>query len=216
MMFLDPCKPIATCVSESCDNCDVQNSIHCHFKPKDLIHFLVLCFSGFLVGGAGIYLQNGWWLALWLVLIIGFFYVVEIRVMCSHCPHYAEQGKSLKCWANYGSPRLWKYRPGPMSFGEKLTFFSGLITIWAYPIIFLLSGQHWFLLLVYALTVAGFFMTLKSFFCTRCMNFACPLNAVDEDARQIFFKQNPEVAKAWCVDLNQEKFDSRSVNLSGE
>ncbi|GAJ20475.1 unnamed protein product, partial [marine sediment metagenome] len=25
---------------------------------------------------------------------------------------------TLKCWANYGSPKLWKYRPGPMSLNE--------------------------------------------------------------------------------------------------
>ena len=35
----------------------------------------------------------------------------------------AETGtKTLKCWANYGSPKLWKYRPGPMSLAEKTVF----------------------------------------------------------------------------------------------
>jgi len=37
-MFSNPEKPIATCVAESCDGCDVQEEIHCHFKLKDLIH----------------------------------------------------------------------------------------------------------------------------------------------------------------------------------
>jgi hypothetical protein len=200
MMFLDPCKPITTCAEESCEDCGINNSIHCHFKAKDLIHFLVIAFPGFLLGGAGIYLSSGWWLALWIVLIVGFFSFVEIRVMCSHCPHYAEPEKSLKCWANYGSPKLWKYRPGPMSFGEKFVFFSGFVIIWGYPLIFLLSGQQWFLLLVYTLTVVGFFMTLKVSFCTQCMNFACPLNSAEEEARQIFLRKNPEIGKAWGID----------------
>jgi hypothetical protein len=46
--------------------------------------------------------MNGWMLIPWLILIIGYFGFVEIRVMRSHCPHYAEEGGSLKCWANYG------------------------------------------------------------------------------------------------------------------
>jgi hypothetical protein len=40
MMFLDPEKPIATCVSETCNGCPVGETLHCHFKLKDLIHFL--------------------------------------------------------------------------------------------------------------------------------------------------------------------------------
>jgi len=82
----------------------------------------------FLLGGAGIYHSGGWWLLPWLMTIIGFFGFVEIRVMCSDCPHYAEQGSSLKCWANYGSPKIWKYRPGPMAFWEKAFFYFFLLS----------------------------------------------------------------------------------------
>ena len=117
--------------------------------------------------------------------------------MCAHCPHYAEPGPVLRCWANHGSPKLWKYRPGPMSRAEKVIFLGGFVLIWGYPLLFLMWGMAWFLLLVYVMTTAGFFMTLKLFFCTQCMNFACPLNGVDKATRQAFFKQNPEVAEAW-------------------
>ena len=40
MAFPDRAKPIATCVAESCASCPVQGRIHCHFRPRDLIHFL--------------------------------------------------------------------------------------------------------------------------------------------------------------------------------
>ena len=197
MMFLDPDKPIITCVSESCNDCSVADALHCHFSPKDLTHFLCIVLPSFLLGGAGIYNVSGSLLFLWILMIIGYFGFVEIRVMCSHCPHYAEKGNSLKCWANYGAPKVWKYRPGPMSFMEKVIFIGGITAIWGYPILFLLAGMQWFFLLVYVISVAGFFMTLRMFLCSRCMNFACPLNTVDENTRQEFFKQNPEVAKAW-------------------
>ena len=38
------------------------------------------------------------------------------------------------------------------------------------------------------------------FLCTRCVNFACPLNETDETARQAFFERNPTVAEAWAAD----------------
>ena len=197
MVFLNPAKPIATCVSETCVDCAVREIVHCHFNPRDLIHFLCIVLPGFLVGGAGIYRVSGWLLSLWILLIIGYFGFLEIRVMCSHCPHYAEPDNSLKCWANYGSPKLWKYRPGPMSFVEKFLFLGGFVVIWWYPLVFLVMGKQWFLLIVYAISTAGFFMTLKLFLCSQCMNFACPLNSVYKSVRQEFFKQNPEVARAW-------------------
>ena len=196
-MFLSAEKPIRTCQADTCDNCAVNHSIHCHFNWKDLGHFLLISLPPFLLGGAGIYNHSGWLLVLWIFFVIAFFGFIEIRVMCSHCPHYAEQGTSLKCWANYGVPKLWKYRPGPMLILEKIVFFSGFVIVWGYPLVILVFSGQWFLLLVYGITTAGFFMTLINFLCVQCMNFACPLNRVEEDRRNEFFKQNPIVGKAW-------------------
>ena len=155
MRFLDPRRPINTCVSDSCDGCPVENSLHCHFRSIDLIHFLSLSLPSLILGGAGIYRVGAWLLVPWIALMVGFFGFLEIRVMCSHCPHYAEPGNSLKCWANYGSPKPWTYRPGPMSLMEKLLFLGGLAAIWGYPVIFLLVGPQWPLLVVYCISGSG-------------------------------------------------------------
>jgi len=203
MLFLDPSKPVATCVSETCNKCPVSETLHCHFSLRDLIHFLLIALPSFLIGGAGIYHRNGWMLILWLVMVVGYFGFIEIRVMCSHCPHYAEPGSTLKCWANYGSPKIWKYRPGPMTLIEKIVFLGGFVVVWGYPLFFLIPGHQWFLLIVYVLTVAAFFMTLKTFLCSQCINFACPMNTVQDEVRRLFFERNPNVAKAWGIDINQ-------------
>jgi hypothetical protein len=200
MLFLDSDQPIKTCVSENCDGCAVHKSLHCHFKPIDLIHFLFISIPIFLLGGAGVYHVSGWLLLLWMCMIIGFFAFLEIRVMCSHCPHYAEPGNTLKCWANYGIPKVWEYRPGPMSFMEKLAFFAGLSVIMGYPLICMLKSMQGFLLIVYIISSVGFFMTLKMFLCSQCINFACQLNGVIESVRHAFFERNPEVAEAWGED----------------
>lgn len=202
MLFLDPNKPVATCAAETCEGCEVDGILHCHFTLKDLIHFLAMCVPSLLLGGWGIANVGGWFLAPWILFMCGYFWFLEIRVMCSHCPHYAEPGAGLKCWANYGAPKVWKYRPGPMSFFEKFLFLGGFAIIWGCPLYFLISGAQWFLLFVFALSTVGFAMTLKMFLCTQCMNFACPLNAVGDATRRSFFRHNPEVAEAWGIDPN--------------
>jgi len=196
-MFLDPQRPLTTCTAENCEGCPVSKDVHCHFHGRDLTAFLFLGFPIFIIGGAGIVQFNAWWLIPWLLMAFGYFGFVEIRVMCSHCPHYAEPGKSLQCWANYGSPRLWQYRPGPMNTSEKIIFETGLALIFGYPLVFLLIGLQWLLLVVFILTVASFFATLKRSYCSECMNFACPLNNVDEKVRAEFFGRNPVIAQAW-------------------
>ena len=197
MAFPDPTKPISTCSSSTCADCPISAKVHCHFRPKDLFHFLLICFPGFIIGGAAIYSFSIWTFALYLALIVGFFGLLEIRVMCSHCPHYAEQGVSLSCWANHGIPKLWKYRPGPMSTAEKFWFFTGILSVWAFPLPFLFLTESWLLLTLYLLTNAAFFTTLKHFLCSKCMNFACPLNSVDQATRELFLQRNPSVAQHW-------------------
>ena len=196
-MFPDAGKPIYTCQAHTCDACGISNSIHCHFGWKDLLHFYLISIPPFLLGGSGIYRQSGWVLVIWICCLVAFFGFIEIRVMCSHCPHYAEAERSLRCWANYGAPKLWRYRPGPMSISEKIVFFGGFMVIWGYPLLVMVVSVQWFLLLVYSMTTAGFFMTLMTHWCVQCMNFACPLNRVPMTVRDAFFTQNPTVAKAW-------------------
>jgi hypothetical protein len=150
-----------------------------------------------LVGGAGI-LAAGWVpLVAWIGIIISFFGFIEIRVMCSHCPHYAEEGSTLKCWANYGAPKLWKYRPRPMSTAENVVFFAGLAAVFGYPLGSFVAGGRWFLLVLYLLVTTGFAVSLKRFLCSQCMNFACPLNGVPEPVRQLFWARHPLIREAW-------------------
>ncbi len=197
MAFPDPSIPITTCKASNCAGCPVADSVHCHFRPMELAHFLLLCMPTFFVGGAGVLAIGLTPLLIWVGIIVGFFGFVEIRVLCSHCPHYAESGATLGCWANHGSPKLWKYRPGPLSTAEKVVLLGGFAVVWGYPLVFFVIRGLWFLLGLYLLLVAGFYMTVKMFLCSQCMNFACPLNTVPDSARAAFFARNPSVAKAW-------------------
>lgn len=195
-LFLDPCKPIASCTAESCSGCSAGETVRCHFTLKGLVHFYALILPIFLLGGAGILHVDGWWLLAWLAAAVADFVFLAVRVLCTHCPHYAEPVKNLKCWANYGAPKLWKYRPGPMSSLEKLLLYAGLVIIWAYPLPFFLIGLQWFLLLLYFVTSTAALMSLESTFCSSCMNLVCPFNCVPYDARAKFQELNPQMAEA--------------------
>jgi hypothetical protein len=191
MVFLDPTKPIATCAASDCNDCAVADSVHCHFRPMELTHFFLISLPAFIIGGAGVLAGGFIALAIWIIMIVGYFGFIEIRVMCSHCPHYAEETSILGCWANHGAPKIWKYRPGPMSMVENIVFIGGLILVFGYPVLFLVMGALWFLLSLYVLTSAAFFLTLKMFLCSQCMNFACPFNGVPDSTRLLFFERNP-------------------------
>jgi hypothetical protein len=197
-LFLDPQQPLSTCKSTTCQDCPLQSSLQCHFGGRELRRFLVIALPPFVLGGIGIVHVSIWLLIPWLALILGYFGLVEIRVMCSHCPHYAEPGtKSLRCWANYGSPKLWKYRPGPMTAGEKIVFFAGLVLIAGYALVILVASMQWLLLALFAMLVVGMAALMYARMCSRCMNFACPFNHVAPSERAVFMARNPVIAQAW-------------------
>ena len=196
-LFLDPKQPLHTCKEENCDGCHVSKTLVCHFNGKQLGSFLALFLPLFLVGGYGIFTFTIWVFVAWLAFVFSFFLFIEIRVMCSHCPHYAEPTlNKLQCWANYGAPKLWTYRPGPMNFLETFIFFLGFILIMVPPALAFGLTERFLLMGIYLALLAVAFLGLHLFYCKRCINFACPLNAVKTKEREEFLEKNPVVKEA--------------------
>lgn len=189
--------PLPTCIAQSCVGCPVSQTLHCHFQATDLVRFLAAALPGFFLAGIGIAQIDIRALVLWIVILGSFFGLIEIRVLCAHCPHYAEPARTLRCWANYGALKLWRYCPGPLSGIEKTVLWGGFLAVWGYPPVFLVIGKLWFLFVTYTLASVGFFWFLKRVFCSHCMNFACPLNGVGATGRAMFLARNPQIAEAW-------------------
>jgi hypothetical protein len=80
---------------------------------------------------------------------------------------------------------------------EKIILVSGLAMVWGYPLAFLIFGKKWLLLTAFVLLSVGFLVILKLKFCARCMNFACPLNGVAGEERELFFELNPGAMEGW-------------------
>jgi hypothetical protein len=160
-----------------------------------LFLFLLAGVPTFLLGVAGILRVNDWGVIPWPVMIALYFFFIETRILCSHCPHYAGAGNTLKCLANYGAPKLFRYRFGPMSRAEKALLLGCIFVLLGYPLFFMVPGGQGALAVLYAVSAAGHVLFLRRRFCTRCINFFCPLNAVRKDHRKVFLERNPEIAR---------------------
>ncbi len=202
-MFPDNNKPMSTCDEKTCSNCNVKTAVFCHFNIKLLIRFLIIAVPCFIIAGIGICQLNYILMIPWIAFILLYFGLIEIRVMCSHCPHYAEPGtKTLTCWANYGSPKIWRYRPGPMSLSEKIVFFSGIVMIAMHPIIIMIITKQIIILSVFVLYIMIGCFLIHNYMCKKCMNIACPFNSISSETRDKFLKHNSIIREAWNKNLH--------------
>lgn len=184
-------KPLSTCSRESCNKCGIHSEITCHFTLIQLLRFYLFVLPSFLIGGTAIYNYSITGFISWVLIMALFFLLIGIRVLCSHCPHYNESSLIMRCWANYGVPKFWKFRPQPMSFLEKAIYVSGLIFVWGYPAIFIVLGESQILLVAYVFSVVWFFGLMRWFSCRKCINLSCPLNGVNIKVKEEFLKNNP-------------------------
>ncbi len=200
-----------------CMNCTIQGELDCKWNRSLLIRFYKGGSLAMISGGMGLLLVG--LLVSWLPIIIYavfwifFFGFFEIRVLCSHCPYYAEEGRTLHCLANHGTIKLWNYHPEPMNRWEKLGFLGGALFFVAFPVIAELWGLYhlWidepeinFIILVLGAlivlsTLGGglFFIFLHKKICPTCVNFSCPLNSVPKNLVDAYLKKNPIMREAW-------------------
>ncbi|MBA7651670.1 hypothetical protein ES703_59489 [subsurface metagenome] len=184
--------------TEECNDCSIKGKLICHFHRKYLfsfigffIVFVITAFVGVIMAGFGWYLLG--WVGFWFF----FFEFWEIRILCSHCPYYAEEGKTIHCIANYGSLKLWKYHPEPMKLSEKIQLMIGFIILVGYPLIFLILGGQFIFFIISIIEIFIFFSFLIIKRCGKCLNFSCPFNYVKKEVVDSFLKKNPVMRKAW-------------------
>jgi hypothetical protein len=200
-----------------CAECGLSGRLLCRWEARALRAFLApalaFCLLGLLTMVLTGLLAGAWWPLISYAAFMGaFFPVFEIRILCSHCPFYAEKGLVLHCPANHGAPKLWRYRPGPMRTWEKVSLIAGFVVFAGAPVV----AAGWDI----ALTAAGDFSAvalwavialaaavlgtglslytlLRGHVCPRCVNFSCPLNMTPEVIREEYLRLNPVMHGAW-------------------
>jgi len=203
-----------------CADCSLRWKLGCRLDPSEFIFFilnqipsLVIAFFGLALVGL---MTGAWWpLIVFAVGCVALWGLgIETRVLCSHCPYWAEDSKTLHCWALTGSPKIWRYRPEPMNSLEKATliaFFSFLTAFPAmaegYGIWFMATNYSEFglyallgmigITIATALAAGQFFVILKYHYCSKCVNFSCPLNHVPKPMVDEYLRKNPVMREAW-------------------
>ena len=200
--------PNAACISKKdadCNNCPLQSQLDCHFNAKKLMRFATSFFFIVFMGGLGLFF-NGFFLELTIFLIVLLIYGIiffefwEIRILCSHCPFYAEEGRTLRCYGNYGCFKVWKYHPEPMTKSEKIQLLLGftlLFLIVNIPLFVFIINQLYFWIIAPSLGFLLFIFIVKTYHCPKCPNFSCPLNFMTKEVVDEFLKRNPVMRKAW-------------------
>jgi hypothetical protein len=207
--------------SSKCISCEIEGKLACKWDKSIKDCFAVIGFAPILIAIFGmviIGLSTGiWWtLVAYVAYFMLMFGVFEIRFLCSHCPYYVKDGKTLICIGNHGSPKLWNYHPEPMNKFEKFMMSFGVITMIFFIIPSLILGYGiWHfsvnletyglmaLLGIIGITFATLFTStvfvtvMKTFFCPKCVNFSCPLNTVPKKVMDDYLKKNPVMKGAW-------------------
>lgn len=180
----------------------------CKFDIKDTIYFIIPVLSAWIFWVAGlingfisgrintvqmIFIFSGY-----IGFLIFFFQIWENKTLCSHCPYYAfEDDKSVKCYANYGIYKAWKYNPAPMNLSEKIQFIIGISIFAGFPLVILFfAGMYIYFGILLVLSVI-WLVSMHFLSCSKCPNFSCPLNNVPKNIVDDYLRHNTIMRKAW-------------------
>ncbi len=207
-----------------CESCSIKGKTYCRWDRKHLLRFfyimspaLLITFGAVIVGAI---FTGGWWRLGALFGYFALFFIVETRILCSHCPYYSKEGFILHCIANHGFIKFYRYHPEPMNLFEKTLLIIGFILFGTLPLlaqipsIVILSrtlpiSQTIFIILLVLLGVSVValifaFTFLFTRICANCVNFSCPFNTVPKEIVDDYLDNNPNMKKAW-LDSGYEK-----------
>jgi len=193
----------------TCSTCSIHGKLMCKLEKMDSIKFAVPFWMTVIIYfiGLGFGYKSGaidvgriiLYLVLFWGVLFSFLLIWENKVLCSHCPYYAiEEDSILKCYANFGFKKVWKYDPSPMSPSHKIQFLTGLFgAFMIVPAIELYFIQQYLILGLYLAAVVLWLISMHYWSCAKCPNFGCPFNVVPKFTRDDYLRRNPVMRKAW-------------------
>ena len=182
-----------------CEKCEAQGKLDCKWNKSLLLRFYKGALPAMLFGGIGFIIVGLLvsliplliYIAFW-VFFFGFF---EIRVLCSHCPYYAEDSRRLHCFDKWGIPKTFAYTPRPLSRSEQIQFVFGSLILTGYlPMILFVWAQPGYGIIT-VLGVIIWLLLITTQICPHCVNFMCPLNRVPRTVQDKFYAKNPCIRK---------------------
>lgn len=184
-------KPCTLQPKSVCKGCTLSSQLMCRYDVSDTLNFFMAIIPFFATIIIGLVRSGNINLFLiWLGYILFFFFAIEGRVLCSHCPYWQEEGIVLHCHANYGVIKFWKYRPQPMNRIESAVFLASILLFLIIPIAFLIMAKEYTLSLIAVISGISFSFILIRNICVRCIHFSCPLNRTPRAVREQYLNKN--------------------------
>ena len=205
--------------NSDCNKCKNLDKLDCKLDKNQQKISMLAVFSSILIGIIGLILaglitRNWLILIFYAAFILLFFFVIENRITCSHCPYYAGKNIRLDCPGNNIFPKIWKYHPEPINRYEKFESALGFILIGGIPLFSLIYSIWFFLsnnpnatwiiiialigvLLAIILSFLLFYSLFLLSFCRRCINFSCMFNKAPKELVNEYLNRNPFIKKVW-------------------
>jgi hypothetical protein len=190
-----------------CANCPVNERLFCHYDIRNTLRFLAFILPVFVAHFVGLARSHSWkFLWAWVGAFLFFLQVPENFILCRHCPYYAEGPyRTLRCYANFGLLKLWKYTPRPMARWEKTSFLGALLVLGGAPVLVNVKNGQKLAAIGGVVSTVGWVWAMRRSVCVECPNFSCPLNVVPQDIRQAYFERNPRLAEGWGIATDQSR-----------
>jgi len=157
-----------------------ESPLKAQHKFSDFLYWNIVISVPFITACVAIVERSTIWLIIYIIACISLVMVI-LRFYCIHCPHYHQNGKTLKCMFFWWMPKFFKAESGPLSLLEKAVSLMTCLIIIILPMYWLLQQPG--LLIIYILSVGVLGATLRRYECKRCVYFQCPSNCVPEELK---------------------------------
>lgn len=154
---------------------------------KDRLYWNFLNLLPFLVGSIAIARDSLKWVAVYIVIALFFFLIIEFHFFCTHRFYSIRNKGRVKCTVLPGVPKIFKDRPGSHKSFEKAITALGALPVFLFPVYWLVRDPV--LLGAYIIVWTLFFFTVRRYGCVKCINFECPVNRVPAEMRVDFKKK---------------------------
>lgn len=144
-------------------------------RISDVLYWNLTASVPFVTALVGLYRESVAWLILYLLAAIGCVLLI-LRFFCSHCPYYTTGSRTLHCMFFWGIPKVFSEDPTPLRRSHKVIALAAPVILAFLPVAALL--QQIPLLVIYALSLGVFLLTMRRFACVRCDYTSCPANRV--------------------------------------
>jgi hypothetical protein len=157
-----------------------EEELRSRYRFSDFLFYTCLLAVPLLTAVLAILRHSVGWMVVYLVLLVAAS-VLLLKFFCSRCPHYTREEKSLKCIFFWGMPKFFPPRPGPLQMMDKAASILAAALLLGFPLYWLVQEPG--LLIVFALSTAGFAAAVRRNECRRCIYLDCPANAVPDSLK---------------------------------